>query len=76
VCTRALAAEPASLIDSIVSVKSSIVLSWLVMIVEQLPTLLSVARIELASTFLQMSVPLAELASLASRLSVEATSAF
>jgi hypothetical protein len=35
-----------------------------------------VARIELVSTFLQMSAPLAELASLASRLSVAATSAF
>ena len=42
------------------------------MIVAQLPILLSSLRTEVVSTFAQMSVPLAELASLASRLSAVA----
>jgi len=75
VCTRALAEEPASLIDSTVSVKSSIVFNWLSMLFWQLADLFSWARNPLASTCSQMSRPLPELASLASRLSVEATSA-
>lgn len=45
------------------------------MIVVQFPTLLSWLRTDEASTLLQMSAPLVELASLASRLSAEATSA-
>jgi len=75
VCTRAVAVLPATLIDSIVSVKLSIVLIWLLTSVWQLPDLFSVARSALPSTCSQMSRPLVEFESLASRLSVEATSA-
>lgn len=63
------------MIDLIVTVKVSIVLSWLSMIVVQLPIVLSALRCVVDSTFLQMSAPLPELASLESRLSVDATSA-
>jgi uracil-DNA glycosylase len=75
VWTCAVALFPATLIVLIVSVKSSIVFSWLSMIFAQLPIELSLLRTVGASTFLQMSEPLAELPSLASRLSLAAISA-
>ena len=75
VCTRAVAAEPLTLIVLIVRLKSSTVLSWASMIVAHLPILLSRARSGAAKTLVQMSAPLAELESLASVLSVAAISA-
>jgi hypothetical protein len=76
VCTFAVAAEPDTWIDSTVSVKSSIVLSWLSIFVWQLPERLSSLRRALARTCSQMPSPLAEFESLASRFRVVATCAF
>ena len=70
-----MAVEPFTLTFLTVSVKSSTVFSWLSISFAQSPSLLSVARSWLSSTVLQMSAPLAELASLASVLSVVATRA-
>ena len=77
VCTRALAVLPLTVIpfDSIVSVVSPIVLSWLVMIVVQPPLrLLSSPTRRVERTLSQMSLSSEEPASLESALSVEATS--
>ena len=76
VCTFAVAAAPDTVIDSTVSVKSSIVFSWFLIFVWQLPERFSSLRSELERTCSQMSSPLAELESLASRFRTVATCAF
>src|SRR5476649_1682375 len=70
-----MAVAPVTLIVATVRVKSSVVFSWLSMIFSQLPILFSRALTWVARTFSQMEVPLAELASLASRLSAVAMGA-
>jgi uracil-DNA glycosylase len=77
VCTRAVAVLPLTVIpfDSIVSVVSPIVLSWLVMTVVQPPlSLSSLLTSCVERTFSQMSLSFEEPASVESSLSVEATS--